>query len=321
MKLGEKEGKPVARLITTHAGLISTDDKQMPRGVPSNFLYLPAATNQYAQLKEGKRHFGEAAYTKLFNDFKVNEAQWLEFFHYLVNQDLAGESTLILEELANIYIGRKAWKQCEAVLDFEEKVLSILRKHNLSPKKWSHDYSNQIMRAQEHILTTRYYLNDNLGKYKQNAFVLKEQIKLEKSMTDCISNRVYYTNWQLMVVLYGQTVSNRLPSEEIEELSTDDIAKVLSNANKLKKQFQSKMGFPKAGDVMDEVIKAFDPKMKKQFQSKFGFPKAGDALDEMIKAFDSKMDLLTCDYCGKAETSLGELKRCTICKKVVRFRL
>eukprot|EP00553_Chaetoceros_curvisetus_P000017 CAMPEP_0204621330 /NCGR_PEP_ID=MMETSP0717-20131115/7070_1 /ASSEMBLY_ACC=CAM_ASM_000666 /TAXON_ID=230516 /ORGANISM="Chaetoceros curvisetus" /LENGTH=300 /DNA_ID=CAMNT_0051635703 /DNA_START=207 /DNA_END=1109 /DNA_ORIENTATION=+ len=273
-------------LIRTHAGTISTDDKQMPLGVPSNFLYLQAALNQFAKLKEDKRHFGEVFYSTLFKDFMTNKAEWLHFFRNLQNQGHAGDSTLILRELSCIYEGRKLWEECEAVLDFQDELLNILRKHNLSPNKL-YDLSDLISNKEYQLLSNRYTLNNELGRYKENAYVLKELVRLEKKLL--MPDEQHDSKlWNTSVKIYKYTVSDRLPSERIDQLSVDDVAKVLLHARKLTDR--ARLTCPKIGKLIDEAGR---------------------------KPIDTKMDLLKCDYCSKEETFLGELKKCFKCKKVV----
>jgi len=78
MKMAQNLGTPMSRLISTHAGYISSTDTQMPQGVPENFLYINAATDRFVSLGEEKRVFGEASYKKLHTDLIENEKEWME---------------------------------------------------------------------------------------------------------------------------------------------------------------------------------------------------------------------------------------------------
>ena len=78
MKMAQNLGTPMSRLISTHAGYISSTDTQMPPGVPENFLFINAATDRFVSLGEEKRVYGEASYKNLYNDLVENEKDWME---------------------------------------------------------------------------------------------------------------------------------------------------------------------------------------------------------------------------------------------------
>ena len=73
------------------------------------------------------------------------------------------------------------WEEWEAVLDFQDELLNILRKHNLSPNK-PYDFSDLISNEEYQLLSTRYTLNKEIGRYKENAYVLKELVRLGKKL-------------------------------------------------------------------------------------------------------------------------------------------
>lgn len=78
MKMSNQQGATMSRLICTHAGYVSSTDKEMPTGVPANFLLINTATNRYVSLGENKREFGEAAYKQLYNDLVENKDKWMD---------------------------------------------------------------------------------------------------------------------------------------------------------------------------------------------------------------------------------------------------
>jgi hypothetical protein len=62
----------------THAGCFTSDENEMPAGVPDNFLFIHEASTKFAMLGEAKRMYGEYEYKKLYDDLVANEGEWME---------------------------------------------------------------------------------------------------------------------------------------------------------------------------------------------------------------------------------------------------
>ncbi len=77
-KVAQQQGVSASRLVRTHAGFINTADKEMPTGVPENFLFIHEASTKVAMLGEGKRMYGEREYKRLYDDLIANEHEWME---------------------------------------------------------------------------------------------------------------------------------------------------------------------------------------------------------------------------------------------------
>ena len=73
-----KEGVNTVKLISTHAGCFSSDEKETPAGVPDNFIFVHEASVKFAMLGEEKRMYGEHEYKKVFDELVENEQLWLE---------------------------------------------------------------------------------------------------------------------------------------------------------------------------------------------------------------------------------------------------
>ena len=73
-----KEGVNTVKLISTHAGCFSSDEKETPAGVPDNFICIHEASVKFAMLGEEKRMYGEHEYKKVFDELVENEQLWLE---------------------------------------------------------------------------------------------------------------------------------------------------------------------------------------------------------------------------------------------------
>lgn len=78
IKSVQKQGIKTVKLISTHAVCLSSDDKEMPAGVPDNFLFLHEASQKFAMLGKEKRVYGEHKYKKLYDDLVANEKEWME---------------------------------------------------------------------------------------------------------------------------------------------------------------------------------------------------------------------------------------------------
>ena len=77
-KVAEKQGVRAARLLMTHAGDFLSDEKEMPAGVPENFLFIHEAATKMAMLGGEKRMYGEREYKRLYDDLVANEQEWME---------------------------------------------------------------------------------------------------------------------------------------------------------------------------------------------------------------------------------------------------
>jgi len=288
MKMLEKQGIAMPGLIQTHAGPVSTDDKVMPPGVPRNFLFLKSSLDEFAKLKAEKREFGEKTYKRLFDDLITNERDWLRFFGRLPNQSHAGDACLILEKLATIYLARKDWKECGAVLDYWQTLIDIIRKHNLQPNK-TYDLSIMCDNSEHSLKSAMYDMNEMLGRNNDNAKILKDLIRLEKSPNlDGIPENIRRENvWNNMVGIHESLNGNKLSSRKIERLTDEDVAKVL-------------ISMQEAKNIVTNA-----------------FPGVAENLNEKISSMDSELSLLVCAFCGKKEEYLGQLKKCTRCKNVV----
>ena len=143
--------------------------------------------------------------------------------------------------------------------------------------------------SQHRCKLIEYEMHEALGRPDLNAPVLRQLIRLESSpnlqgIPESMQNK---TNWGRFVDMYQTIASDKLPSTSIERLSDEDVAKVLVKTA--------------------ECCKS----MKSAFPQFFGSIDAGKAEQ------DAKMSLLSCAYCGKEESHLGELKKCTRCNEVV----
>ena len=76
-KLAQKEGQ-VVKLMMTHAGTFHSSAKEMPAGVPENFLFIHEAASKMAMLGGDKRMYGEREYKRLYDDLVANEHEWME---------------------------------------------------------------------------------------------------------------------------------------------------------------------------------------------------------------------------------------------------
>ena len=78
LKSIQKQGFNTVKFMTTHAGCFSSDDKEMPAGVPDNFLLIHKVSQKFAMLGEEKRVYGEHEYKQLYDDLVANEKEWTE---------------------------------------------------------------------------------------------------------------------------------------------------------------------------------------------------------------------------------------------------
>lgn len=85
-KEAQKQGVPASRLVGTHAGYINTADKEMPAGVPQNFVFIHEASTKMAMLGEGKRMYGEREYIRLYDDLVAKEHEWMEVSVSILHQ-------------------------------------------------------------------------------------------------------------------------------------------------------------------------------------------------------------------------------------------
>mmetsp|Transcript_28094 Transcript_28094/g.62896 ORF Transcript_28094/g.62896 Transcript_28094/m.62896 type:complete len:464 (+) Transcript_28094:271-1662(+) len=286
MRLMSKQNQPMTGLYATHAGMISSDDTVMPPGVPENFLWLKSALTEFGRLKGDKREYGEKAYKKLYGDLVANKQVWMHFFQR--NQTHTGDTCLILEQLAHIYSARGKWDDCAGVLEYWEALIDIVRKLNLSHSK-QYDLSCMADHSEHRCKLIQHEMHEALGRPDLNAPVLRQLIRLERSpnlqgIPESIQNK---TNWDRFAEMYQTTASIKLPSTSIERLSDEDVAKVLVKTAEVSKSVKS------------------------------AFPQFFQGIDASKTKQDAKMSLLSCAYCGKDESYLGELKKCTRCKEAV----
>jgi hypothetical protein len=98
LKGGFKQGD-VVKIFSSHVGVFGSTDKEMPEGVPDNFLFVYEANNKYMMLGDEKRLYGEYEYKRLYDDLLANKEEWLEFFRYLANAQYCGDCFKVLEPL------------------------------------------------------------------------------------------------------------------------------------------------------------------------------------------------------------------------------
>ena len=83
-KVAEKLGVRQVKMMMTHVGPVCSDAKEMPAGVPENFLLIHEAATKMAMLGAEKRMYGEREYKRVYDDLVANEQEWLEVSVYLI---------------------------------------------------------------------------------------------------------------------------------------------------------------------------------------------------------------------------------------------
>ena len=73
-KKAEKQGN-YSRLMMTHVGWVATD-KELPLGLPTNFLYVHEAAFKHTSLGKKKYELGESLYKRLYDELVTNEEVW-----------------------------------------------------------------------------------------------------------------------------------------------------------------------------------------------------------------------------------------------------
>ena len=127
LKKAAKSGKPIMTISETAFGIVGPGFP-LPPGVPQNFALKQEAT---LQLQRGVSSSGEGLgnkrgemmYLDYYDDICVNEKEWMDFFVHPKNYIHAEHTCGILGTLATIYRQRGTLKECEEVLNMEDKVL------------------------------------------------------------------------------------------------------------------------------------------------------------------------------------------------------
>lgn len=183
-------------------------------------------------------------------------------------------------------MARGKWDDCAGVLEYLEALIDIVRKHNLSPNRQD-DMSCAADRSEHQCRLIQFEMHEALGRPDLNAPVVRHLIRLESTPSLQDIPESLKINWDGHVEMYQTTASVKLPSTSIERLSDEDVAKVLVKAAELGKSMKS------------------------------AFPQLYEGIDASKAEQDAKMSLLSCAHCGKEESYLGQLKKCTRCNEVV----
>lgn len=285
-KVAEKQGVIQVKMMMTHVGPVRSDDKEMPAGVPENFLFIHEGATKIAMLGGDKRMYGEREYKRLYDDLVSNEQEWIEvsvsniislnqlqfmvfwdfgqiifavqFFERFHNHNSAGDCAMVIEELAHVYYGRGDYESCGQVLDMHAKVLHCGKMH--IARVGDDLYTQSFARAEYRANQIRFEMNLVLNNLSRNIPLFKELCQFEimhkpsKEQHLCKSWRAMYKKCK----------------------SLDD----LSDAMILK--------------VIKEHSWAF----------------------KLFEVDSSHFQLRECGLCKKKETSLGEFMNCSRCKKV-----
>mmetsp|Transcript_41214 Transcript_41214/g.44747 ORF Transcript_41214/g.44747 Transcript_41214/m.44747 type:complete len:391 (-) Transcript_41214:1203-2375(-) len=133
IKKAVKSGMPIMAISETAFGIVGPGFP-LPTGVPRNFALKQEATMQLQRgcSSSGKglgNKRGEMMYRDYYDDICVHEQEWMDFFDPAENYIHAEHTCGILGTLATIYRQRGALKECEQVLDMEDKVLVRYGRH------------------------------------------------------------------------------------------------------------------------------------------------------------------------------------------------
>ena len=127
LKKAIKSGAPIVSISHTAFGMVAPG-LPLPPGVPQNFALKQEATKQLQRgaSSSGRglgNKRGEMMYLDYYNDICANEKEWMDFFVHPDNDIHAEHTCGILGTLATIYRQRGTLKECEEVLNMEDKVL------------------------------------------------------------------------------------------------------------------------------------------------------------------------------------------------------
>jgi len=90
---------------------------------------------------------------------------------------------MVLEKLADIYIGRDDYEACGQVLDMQAKVLDHCKRHSSAPGA-AYDLMPFCEKTEIHMLLTRYNLNEKLGKDEENIPIFRKLYEYEAADDD-----------------------------------------------------------------------------------------------------------------------------------------
>jgi len=188
-----KEGVNTVKLISTHAGCFSSDEKETPAGVPDNFIFVHEASVKFAMLGEEKRMYGEHEYKKVFDELVENEQLWLEFFAHFLNHTHAGDCAMVLQPLTKIYYERGDYEACGQVLEMLAKVLYYCKIH---ATRVGEDRFTEFCKWTEYGANKTWYeMNLILKQHAKNVPLFRKLCQVEMAHGQ---NELLYKRWRKM---------------------------------------------------------------------------------------------------------------------------
>ncbi len=179
LKGGFKQGD-VVKIFSSHIGVFGSTDKEMPEGVPDNFLFVYEANNKYMMLGDEKRLYGEYEYKRLYDDLLANKEEWLEFFRYPANAQYCGDCFKVLEPLAKIFFFRREYEKCGQVLDMHAKLLHLYLQHATPFDDDNKPNLAWCIHMEHRANMLRFDLNAVLQRHEANIPLFRELSQYEK---------------------------------------------------------------------------------------------------------------------------------------------
>ncbi|KAL7548669.1 hypothetical protein ACHAWF_011939 [Thalassiosira exigua] len=286
----KRSGSEMSYLTFTHAGVVSSTDSEMPPGVPDGFPLIKKATQEFLSHRPEGRQYGEATYRALYDNLVQNEKEWMEFFRHPPNQGHAGDTSMVLEELASILFERKSFEELGGVLDMLAETLHFCKEHCSINKE---GYENFCAKTELSMLNLRYEMNGALGCFEENVPVIRDICASELSCNLPPNKQPFNQLWTWALAVLNLSEGENIEASSINDLSDAVVMRIL----KVEKRI---------GEILNET----DPEVCKKMQSDLGI-----SLEDIEK---SKRDvqLKVCATCNKQEPACGVFRACK-CKKVI----
>ena len=171
-KLNQGGQEIIVSIQMTSAGMVSSMDTVVPKGLPSGFFLIREAMSEHNRRTQEKRMFGEASYKALLDSIDSDKVEWDRFFSHPMNKERTGDVIIILNTLVDVYQGRESTEEWGHALDVLDNVMEHMDRVLMTSRA-----DKVYFRAQEKFWhsanASRLNLNDTTGNHADSPRLLK----------------------------------------------------------------------------------------------------------------------------------------------------